>query len=430
MFRSYGYIKYSTLMKTPFLLVSLFRNQWLQPTALTELRNKRLRSLIRHSYENVPYYRSLLKKAKLTPSDIRSIDDLQKIPILKKETLRNLPLKEITAKSADLNRCKIRRTSGTAGIPLSIAWDTQMRLIHLLAHVREMSVCGNKTTDRIAQIGVIWLPPHELLSKIGLYFTKAVSSSNPLEKQIEEIVKFKPDTLIGYPSHIRMLAVETKERGIGEIRPNLVFTGGEIVRENTREIIKDAFGAETFDHYACNEAGEIGYECSRREGYHVCSDLMIVEITKNNETLSVGEQGEITITNLCNYVGPLIRYNLEDIGFLLEEKCSCGRTFELMRIREGRKDDIVKLRDGKGFSAIELTEALLPVSGLKQFQIIQKEEDAYLVKAVKDIRFSSKTAEEVRERLREKLGQVEINVQIVNEIPREKSGKYKPFISK
>lgn len=430
-FRSYSdIIEYSTLMKTPFLLVNLLRNQWLQPTQLIELRNKRLRSLIRHSYENVPYYRSLLKKVKVTPSDIRNTDDLQKIPISKKETLRNLPLNEITDKNADLNRCKLRTTSGSTGIPLSILWDTQMGLIHVLSHIRMMAACGNKITDRIVQIGPIWLPTHTLLQKIGMYMTKAISSSEPLEKQIEEIIKFKPDTFLGYTSHIGMIAAETKEKGIGEIRPRLVFTGGEIGHEYTRKICKDAFGAETFDHYGCGEAGDIGYECSRREGYHVCSDLMVVEITKNEETLSVGEKGEITITNLCNYTGPIIRYNLEDIGFLLEKKCTCGRSFELMKIGEGRKGEIVRLKDGRCFSAIEVTEAVMSVSGLKQFQIIQEEEDVYLVKVVKNIRFSSKTAEEIRERLRDKLGQVEINVVTVNEIPREKSGKFKSFIAK
>ena len=101
-----------------------------------------------------------------------------------------------------------------------------------------------------------------------------------------------------------------------------------------------------------------------------------------------------------------------------------------MKIAEGRKDDIVRLKDGRYFPVIELTGVLLLVSGLKQFQIIQKEEDFYIVKVVKDIRFSSKTVEEVRERLREKLGQVRINVVTVNEIPREKSGKFKSFIAR
>ena len=190
------------------------------------------------------------------------------------------------------------------------------------------------------------------------------------------------------------------------------------------------FGAETYDHYGCNEAGDISYECSRREGYHVCSDLIIVEVTKNGEKLPPGEKGEITITNLCNYVGPIIRYNLEDIGVLVDEKCGCGRSFELMRITEGRKGDTVKLRDGRYFSAIELTEALLPVSGIKQFQIVQKEEDDYLVKIVRGMGFTSETVEKIRGLLRDKLGPVKITVEILNEIPKEKSGKVKSFIGK
>jgi len=423
--------KYLLFFKAPFMLMGLLHNQWLKPAGLRELQDKKLRALIEHSYKNVPYYHSLLKKAKITPNDIKTVDDLRKIPISRKENIRELTLREITAKNADLNRCWISRTSGTTGIPVSVPWDPKTTTIHILTHIRFMMACGNKITNRIVEIGISeWLPTNHLIQRIGIYKTKNISPFEHLEKQIEEIRKFKPNALFGNPSCIRLVAAETRERGVQEIEPSLVFTGGEMLDEYTRKLHKDVFGAETFDHYGCNEAGDISYECDKREGYHILSDSILVEITKDNDVVSAGEKGEVTVTNLYNYAGPIIRYNLEDIGFLLEDDCTCGRSFPLMKITGGRKSDAIQLPDGRVISTITVTDTLNPISGLKQFKVIQEKKDLFLVKVVKGRRFSDRTVEEIKQRLRDGLGDVEVDVLVVDEIPRDKSGKFKWFTTR
>ncbi len=422
--------KFFRLFKGSFILIRLLHNEWLEPTKLRDLQNKKLRALIEHSYRNVPYYHSLLKKAGISPNDIKTVDDLSKIPISRKDDIRKATL-EITAKNVDLNKCHIHSTSGTTGIPISIPWEKRTEMIQPLTHIRWLRACGNKISNRILQLKEAgFLPTNLPIQRIGIYKVKNISSLEYLQKQIEETRKFKPNVLMGFPSAIRLLAEETRERGINDIIPSLVFTGGEVLDGYTRKLTKYIFGAETFDHYGCNEAGDISYECRQREGYHIVSDLILVEIMRDDDVASVGEEGEITLTNLYNYAGPVIRYNIEDVGLFLEHRCSCGRSFPLMKITGGRKSDIIKLPDGRIISTLTLNVTLAEISGLKQYQIIQDRKDLFLVKVLKDNRFTDRTIWEIKQRLRDILGDVEINVLVVDEIPREKSGKFKPFQTK
>ena len=419
---------YLCLLKAPLMMIRLMRNQRLKPPELRELQNKKLRAIIKHSYNHVPYYHHLFKEAKIKPSDIKSIDDLNKIPISKKEHIVNLPLEKLIATNINLNNCMTLRTSGTTGNPLSLYWEIKARLTFFLQHYRWQLECGDKITNKHVVIGARWVPVHPF-QKIGIFETKRISNFENIETQIEEIKKFKPDTLIAYPSCVRILAKEAKEKG-EEIKLSLIFTSGEILDEHTRKLARDVLNAEIFDGYGANEVGGVCTECVKHEGYHIWSDSVIVEITRDGEPVSTGERGEITATNLTNYAMPFIRYNVEDLGILIENECSCGSPFPLMKITEGRKSDIVQLPDGKAISALSVYSCLLPIQGIKQFQMTQEKTDRFTVKIVKDSKFTDTTIEEVKQTLKQRLGDVEVEVFVVDNIPKEKSGKFRQFITK
>jgi len=404
------------------------RNRRLRLTDLKNVQNKKLRAIVKHSYKHVQYYHSLFKKAKIRPDDIKAIDDLDKIPISTKEDIINLPLEKTLATNIDLSRCINLRTSGTTGTPISIYWEKKARLMFHLQHYRWQLECGDKMTNRQAVIGASWPLIHPI-QKIGIFKTKYISNFEDVEKQIEEIKKFDPHTLITLPSCVRVLAKEIEEKSIKPIKLGLIFTSGEILDEYTRKLARESFDAEIFDGYGANEVGGICTECIKHEGYHIWSDSVLVEITRDGETAATGEQGEVTTTNLTNYAMPFIRYNVEDLGILIGNECSCGSHFPLMRITEGRKSDSLQLPDGKIISAT-LVYSCCWRAGIKQFQMIQEKTDRFIIKIVTDSKFTDMTIEEIKQDLKQRVGDVEIDVLVVDKISREKSGKFKQFLTK
>ena len=147
----------------------LMRNQWLKPAELKALQDKKLRALIKHSYRNVPYYHSLFEKAEIRPEDIQTVEDLKKIPITLKEDIRDLPLEEITAKNADLNKCQVHKTSGSTGIPFTVYYSWQLQMISYLLNFRNHLTNGAKITSRIVDLGTGWIPIDHLIQKFGIF---------------------------------------------------------------------------------------------------------------------------------------------------------------------------------------------------------------------------------------------------------------------
>jgi len=302
------------------------RKQRLEPVELIELQNKKLRGLIRHSYEYVPYYNSLFKKAKLTPDDIRTIDDLHKIPITKKEDIVDLPLDRVVASDIDPGKCWVRRTSGTSGTGLSVCWEKKALLKDQLSKYLWQLECGGKMTMKCVVIGTSWPRPSSL-RKIGIFRTKRISPFDDMKTQIEQIKDYGPDIMHAYPSCIRALAKEIMEQDIHGIDLDLIFPTGELLDEHTRRLAEKTFDAGVFDSYGAIEVGRICNECKEHNGYHTSARAVLVEITRDGETVSPSKEGEVTVTNLDNHVMPFIRYHLEELGFLDEDECSCGNTF-------------------------------------------------------------------------------------------------------
>jgi len=167
--------------------------------------------MVKHSYENVPYYHSLFKEAGLRPDDVGTINDLDKIPITRKKDIRDLPLEKITAANIDLSKCSPSRTSGTTGTPLTIIKERKARLISKLSTYRWQLECGDKITNRHVDVGAGWVSTNLPFQKVGIFKTKIISPFDDPKTQIEQIQKFDADTMIACPSCVVELAKETME---------------------------------------------------------------------------------------------------------------------------------------------------------------------------------------------------------------------------
>ena len=412
----------------PFLFLRLKHNHRLKRDEIIKLQNKKLRRLIKHSFERVPYYNKLFKASGIGPEDIKTIDDLDKIPISKKTDFSDLGFREIVASNIDLRECTLIKTSGTSGIKLEIYRQKKFNLTNLLHIYLWQLEVGDKISNRHLTVGPCWISPTPF-EKIGIFPTKRISPFTNTLLQIKQIIEYNPSTLTALPSALRLLANEIIDQQI-RVKIPLIFSGGEKLDNHTRKLAQVAFDADVFECYGMTEVGGISGECRAHIGQHVRSDSIFVEITRDGERVSSGEKGCITVTGLNGYAMPFIRYNSEDVGMLIDDECSCGLHSPLIQITEGRMSDIILLDDGRRISGHEICVGVRNVQGIKQFQLIQESANRFIVKVVKKSGCIDDLYENVAQAIKGRIGNVDVEVLVVDDIPRLKSGKFKQFLSK
>jgi phenylacetate-CoA ligase len=401
----------------------------LEPSLLKIIQNKKLRALIRHSYDYVPYYHDLMKSVNVTPEDIKTIDDLNKIPVTTNNDLVDLPLEHRIASDINLNDCWRSRTSGTTGISLTVYFDLRARLLNLILIARCQLERGDRLTNKQIMVGSGWLDEGLPFQRIGIFRAKRVSQLDDVKAQIGQIKEFDPRTMQSSASCTLDLANEVIEGKIKGIDIQQIFSTGEWLDGLTRKKAMEAFDADIFDVYGAIEVGRIYNECPKHYGNNVESEAVIIEVTRNHEILDSGEEGEITVTNLNNIAMPFIRYNLQDIGQLHGNDCACGSCLPIMSLKEGRAKDRLIIPSGRIISSIMLITEMRYIEGIRQFQVIQEEIDRYEVRLVKGLGYKEDIHSEIECRLRKVLGNVRIEISMVPFIPKGRTGKTRQFIS-
>lgn len=417
----------------PYKLPNLRRNQWLSTQALKELQERKLKALVRHAYNKVNYYRSLFERVGLKPEDIKNIQDLAKIPITTRKDLQGVAREEIIAKHTDPSRCINLRTSGSTGAPLDIYVNRKEFLLRGAFYLRFYLESGGKLTDKelIITANLKYYTARKWFQYLGILRKKYISLFDSIENQLRYILEFKPDSIGSYASVLEKIADEIENRNIKNITPRIIFPTAELMTKNKREHITRAFQAEVFDSYGCNECGIIAWECKEHFGYHINADSIIVEFIKEGVTnAGDSEESEIVITNLDSYTMPFIRYGLQDKGVVSYKKCSCGRSFPLMKIITGRTCDYIILPDGKNISPYVLTTAMEELTGVKNFQIIQEEKDKIIINVIRNNNLSFGALSKIKETFNNILGyNIEVKINVVEEINKNFSGKFVPVKS-
>jgi phenylacetate-CoA ligase len=398
------------------------------------MQEKKLKAIVRYAYRNVPFYHKLFDANNVKPTEINTVDDLKKLPIVTKKDVRE-NLCDMVSRKINAERCVKSRTSGSTGFPLTIFTDKDAQNFKAAVSLRQFFECGGRLRDKQVQLrgaGSSSLSVYEgkpFYEYLGFLSTEWIIMSEIPDFLIPFLKAYKPDVMIGYPSFFQLLA----EKIAGEISPRLIFCTAEILSSHCRALINSAFGAKIIDSYGCTEAGDIAWECPQANtGYHINCDSVLVEFVKDEESVNDGEEGEIVLTNLFNHAMPLIRYKIGDVGVPSDEKCSCGRTLPLMRLLKGRSDDFIILPNGKKLSLQgALSVRAKSVIEVSEYRIIQEKRNLIEVwlKMCEGYRDSSVTRFVAA--LREIIGEnVEIRVRIVDEIPRDNSGKLRRIISR
>ena len=319
---------------------------------IVSIQNEKLVKQVQHVWDNVPYYRKKMEEKGVTPADIKSIDDLHKLPFLSKYDLREaypyglvgVPLKDCV---------RIQSTSGTTGKRV-VAFYTQHDIdLWEECCARAITAAGG-TDEDVCQVsygyGLFTGGPglNGGSHKVGC-LTVPTSSGNT-DRQIMFIMDLQATILCCTPSYAAYLGERMKEMGYGpeDIPLKAGIFGAEAWSEEMRHDIEKTLGIKAYDIYGLTELSGPGvsFECSAQNGMHVNEDHFIAEIVDPDtlEVLPDGCEGELVFTSLDKEAFPLLRYRTRDLCSLTREKCSCGRTHVRMAKPKGRSDDMLIIR--------------------------------------------------------------------------------------
>jgi phenylacetate-CoA ligase len=416
--------------------------QWQSQDELADYQNHRLRRLIEHSYNTVPYYHNLFKRIGLTPIDINNNEDLYKIPVLtRKDIIENF--NDLKSKAFKKNELKYGHTSGTTGAPLEVAYDKRVIYATYALMDRQYDWAGvklGKNGDRIAVVRGNVIVPIERSKppfwRHNYYHNQLLLSSFHLSKEnlphyFRKLDKFRPVVLDGYPSTLYVLA-----RFLNEYQRTFpvkaVITSSETLYDFQRTEIEKAFKCHVFDYFAAAERVIFATECEHHQGHHISSEYGITEILNNDlQPMGKGSQGILTGTSLHNYGMPLIRYLTNDVSGLKDVQCSCGRNLPLMEDVSTKAEDIIALRDGRMISPSVLTHPFKPMYSIEESQIIQEDYDLVVIKLVPNEKYCDADTNHLITEFAARLGMnVKIKIEKVDSLERTKSGKFKWVVSK
>jgi phenylacetate-CoA ligase len=410
-----------------FPLESLKEDQWI-----------RFKKILRHAYENTSYYSRSMKASRLAPGDVRSWDDLHRIPVLKKEDIRANKL-DMVARNVPANKLVPKKTSGSTGKPLDFFWDEASQQWKRACTIRHNRWTGWNVGERI---GAVWGNPeftNDWRGRLRNLLLERYLSLDTLEMDEEDMMRFygevrrkRPTLLFGHAHSLFLFARFLRKESLMDLRPKGIISSAMVLHEFERTEMEEVFGCRVTNRYGCEEVSLIACECEEHSGLHINMDTLIVEFIREGKAVQAGQTGAVVVTDLTNYGMPFIRYELGDVGIPSDRKCKCGRGFPLIESVEGRAADFVLTPEGKFVSGISLTENFATlIRGLAQMQIVQERIDHLTLRIVKGEGFSEESKRQIADLAKERFGErMTYSLEFVENIPSDGSGKYRFCISK
>ena len=421
---------------------NVVKSQWKAFDELKEDQEKQLQYLIDFVYRNVPYYHKLFDYLKLSPDDIKKIEDLEKLPILTKDIIKQ-NWEDLNPVSLDKMKYYTRSTGGSTGTPLQYRLSKYDRFLSGALLYRGWGYAGYELGDKMVFLAGTSLDvgsnpfiikrAHEVARNI-----KKLSAfdmdNNEMLKYTKIIDSFKPKFIRGYASSIDFFAKYIEDNDISINSPSSIFTTAEKLYPHMGQRISSAFGCEVYDGYGLNDGGVSAYECKEHNGLHVDTERSIMEIVSDDGgQISCGE-GKILATSLHNYAMPLIRYETGDLGDLTDDVCSCGRHSMLLKNIVGRDKELLVTPAGKYVHGAAFYNDIIcefkDSNEIMECQIVQKNKDSIIFNMVCKNNFDMSQLDNVRDIIRKRSDGWEVEFKILDEIERTKAGKYKFIISK
>ena len=416
----------------------LEQSQWWTPQAIAELQLRRLRALLVEAGAHTAYYGEVFGNAGFDPCRVNSSADLARLPFLTKSDIR---ARTEDMKSRRGMRLQRSNTGGSSGEPLVFYLDAERVGHDVAAKWRATRWFGVDIGD--PEI-VVWGSPIELGAQDRvrglrdfLLRTVLLPAFDMSQARLDDYVRLirtrRPRMLFGYPSALAHIARHAQARSVrlDDIGIKVAFATSERLYDDQRATIEQVFGCRVANGYGGRDAGFIAHECPEGRMHVTAEDIVLELVDEAGEAVAPGQSGEIVVTHLASRAFPFIRYRTGDYGVLAKEPCPCGRGLPVLEQILGRSTDFVVASDGTVLHGLALIYVVRDLPGIASFRIVQESRELTRVELVPGPGFDSKVNNAIRDGMRKRLGaDVEIRVEEMAMLPRERSGKHRYVVSK
>jgi len=394
--------------------------------------------LLKHAYEHVPYYREIMGEGQIDPGSLIQQRSLEVLPLLDRSTINRKP-GQLRATNIPSDRFVPNSTGGSTGEPLRFFEDRENAGWSEAALYRAYGWYGVDVGDRTAclwganfdltkfqgfsgrvkshVLNLLMLPAWELNNRTADHFWN-------------KLVAFRPKLLVAYAG-----AIYNWARLLGNNRdaiPGLsaIVVSAETLYDEWRGVIESCFKVPVYNRYGGRDIKFIAQECPARNGLHINSENVLVEIVKDGRPVPPGELGEILVTRLDNFAMPFIRYRSGDLGIMASAPCKCGRSLPLLQKVEGRVEDAILTNDGTIVSGLFFAHLMKDCPEVREFQVHQLTMERLLLALVlqSDRPFSSR--EKIERIVRQYMGaDMQMEFEVRDSIPLTRSGKRRIMVS-
>ncbi len=411
------------------------RTQYWSPDRIRELQWTQFQALITHAYATCAFYRTRFDSMGLKPEDLRSPDDIAKIPLTTKEDIQEYCAQMI---SRDYRQEELLKdmTGGSTGSPMTFYYDRRRLDSRNAAMIRHDRWSGWEIGDKV---GILWGATRDrqfyaglkdrlrnLLLQRHLLLDASSFDEALMARFAKSLAEYQPKIILAYAGMLAAFAEYVREAGVVGVRPQAIIASAEVLSPENRRTIEETFRCPVLNRYGCREFSVIASECTQRKGMHINAENLLVEVLPNGSYGNQGE-GEIVITDLKNYAMPLIRYRIKDVGVFLPGTCGCGRGLPLLAISGGRVTDFLTATNDRKVSGVVIaTYVITNIPGIKQVQFVQTERLKTTIRLVKGREWNGRSTEVLRRRASDYLGEeMQLDVVFEEVIPSETSGKYR-----
>jgi phenylacetate-CoA ligase len=402
------------------------------------IQTDRFLSLWNYLWKNNEFYRNRFIEAGIEKQDVQAVADIAKIPILTKSDIRQNGCRIISA-GYSKDQLLHYKTGGSTGKALDIYITEECS--------EQRNACARRHDrwtgwEQGEYIGAAWGNPkktetiREFIINTCLQPYIYLDTMSVTEQAVSHFVKEwkakQPTLLFGHAHSLYILANMIEDLNLSGVHPKGIISTSMMLLPHERKKIEEVFLCKVTDRYGCEEVSLIASECERHEGMHLNIEHLVIEIIREDGTAAdVGEPGRIIVTDLMNMAMPFVRYQVEDIGILLDRECSCGRALPLMGPVQGRIADFLIKNDGTKIAGISIIEnTLTKLNGIDQLQIIQESLKEFNINIVPGSQYNEGVKKDLIDYFITLFGSVTININECKEIQPEKSGKYRFTICK
>jgi len=415
-------------------LRELKKTQWFSHADLEAWQLARLQHLVQYAYENVPYYHERYQREGIHPQDIKSLQDLQCLPIITKADI-NQHLESFVCPQLR-SQAQPSLTGGSTGQPLRFYVENSFWWWNAALEYRGREWHGVRQGDKCAWVlGTPrdmreWSRTERLKAALlqTTYLNAFSMTEDNMQAFAELLIRWRPIFFVAIPSALTVFARYVQEKNITGIRPRLIETIAEKVTVPQRRLFEEVFQCRVVDYYSARELGAIAYECEAG-GLHVC-ETRLVETIANGRPVQPGQIGKIVATSLTQFLMPLIRYENNDMGILEASGCSCGRSLPLLSEIVGRTHDLLMTTSGQWMHGLSVDHIFRVKPEVERYQVYQPDRYHLEVRLVCRQSVDQAWLEAARSELQARFGaDMQISLQLVEDIALTPAGKHRYIIS-